>query len=197
MNLDNRSWCSGAIGIRPYRSDDAPALAAAVQASLDDLRRWLPWAREAYGTEDARAWIENRRRAWDDGEAYSFAIVQASGDAHGVPDESGFLGGVGINRIDRQNRIGNVGYWVRTQATGQGVATTAVRLAARVGFGEPGLRRLEFLVSTANEASQRVAEKVGACREAILRRRLRVREWVDDAFLYALFPEDLVEAPGQ
>jgi Acetyltransferases, including N-acetylases of ribosomal proteins len=100
---------------------------------------------------------------------------------------------VGINRIDRQNRVGNVGYWVRTQATGRGVATTAVRLAARVGFEQAGLRRLEFLVSVENEASQRVAEKVGARREGVLRRRLRVRERVDDAFLYALLPDDLAE----
>lgn len=202
MDLDNCSRCSGGIGIRPYRSDDAPALAAAVQASLDDLRRWLPWAREAYGPEDARAWIEDRRQAWDEGEAYSFAVVQPSGEGpeepdgarDGGPDDTGFLGGVGINRIDRQNRVGNVGYWVRTRATGRGVATTAVRLAARIGFEQAGLRRLEFFVSVENEASQRVAEKVGARREGVLRRRLRMRERVDDAFLYALLPDDLIGA---
>lgn len=203
MDLESVSRRCGSVGIRPYRSDDAPALAAAVQASLDDLRRWLPWAHESYGPEEARSWIESRTRAWDEAEAYSFAIVRpdAAGPAEtgtaptGAPgDEVWFLGGVGINRIDRQNRVGNVGYWVRTRATGQGVATTAVRLAARVGFEQGGLRRLEFLVSVENGASQRVAEKVGARREGVLRRRLRVRERVDDAFLYALLPDDLAEA---
>jgi len=203
MDGDPVTLCRGAVGIRPYRSDDAPALAAAVQASLDDLRRWLPWAHESYGTEDARSWIEDRERAWDEGEAYSFAIVRPDETTSGgtddtfagaASDEAWFLGGVGINRIDRQNRVGNVGYWVRTCARGQGVATTAVRLAARVGFEQAGLRRLEFLVSVENEASRRVAQKVGARREGVLRRRLRVREWVDDAVLYALLADNFGDA---
>lgn len=203
MDVDGISYQRGPVGIRPYRSHDTPALAAAVQASLDDLRRWLPWAHEAYGTEDARSWIEGRERAWDEGEAYSFAIVrpgetaprETGGAPAGKPSgEAGFLGGVGINRIDRQNRVGNVGYWVRTGARGQGVATTAVRLAARFGFDQVGLQRLEFLVSIENEVSRRVAEKVGASREGVLRRRLRVREWVDDAVLYALLADDFGDA---
>ncbi len=190
----------GTVEIRPYRSEDVEALAAAVQESIDDLRRWLPWVHEEYGRDDARSWVESREQAWDDGEAYSFAIVRPDGSAPeekadgiaGEPDDGRrFLGGVGINRIDPQNRLGNVGYWVRTRAAGQGVATTAVRLAARMGFERIGLRRLELLVSVENEASQRVAEKVGARREGRLRRRLRVREWTDDAILYGLLPADL------
>jgi hypothetical protein len=76
MDLEHVSRHRGPVGIRPYRADDAPALAVAVRASLDDLRRWLPWAHASYGLEDARSWIESRNRAWEEAEAYSFAIVR-------------------------------------------------------------------------------------------------------------------------
>jgi RimJ/RimL family protein N-acetyltransferase len=125
--------------------------------------------------------VDGRAAAWETDEAYSFAIVHA---------ETGrFLGGVGINRIDRPSRVGNLGYWVRMDATGQGVATTAARVAAGIGFDDLGLRRIELLVPVENAASRRVAEKIGAVQEGLLRRRLRVDETVYDAVLYALFPE--------
>jgi RimJ/RimL family protein N-acetyltransferase len=76
------------------------------------------------------------------------------------------------------------------------VATTAVRLAARTGFEEGGLRRLKCLLSVHHEASQRVAEKAGAQREGLLR-RLRVRGRGDDAFLYGMLPDDLTAMDNQ
>jgi ribosomal-protein-serine acetyltransferase len=57
---------------------------------------------------------------------------------------------------------------VRTRQTGQGIATAAVRLIARFGFEDLGLRRLELLVAVDNMASRRVAEKVGATFEGVL-----------------------------
>lgn len=60
-----------------------------------------------------------------------------------------------------------MGYWVRTSQTRRGIATAAVRLIARFGFEDLGLRRLELLIATDNFASRRVAEKVGARLEGI------------------------------
>ncbi|MFO8099091.1 MAG: GNAT family protein [Salinibacter sp.] len=175
------SRCRGSVCVRPFRDADIEPLAAAVQASLDDLRPWLPWAHAAYDRTDARTWVESRPTAWANDEAYSFAVVHTG--------TGRFLGGVGINRIDRPSRVGNLGYWARTDATGQGVATTAARLAADIGFEDLGLRRIELLVPVGNTASRRVAEKIGAVEEGLLRRRLRVEENVYDTVLYALFPE--------
>src|SRR5438876_1019870 len=62
----------------------------------------------------------------------------------------------------------NVGYWVRTSQTGQGIATAAVRLIAWFGFEDLGLLRLELLIAADNPASRRIAEKVGATFERVL-----------------------------
>src|SRR5579859_6526444 len=78
-----------------------------------------------------------------------------------------FLGRVGLDRISASGTA-NVGYWVRTGQTGQGVATAAVLLITRFGFEDLGLQRLELLVAADNLASQRVAESVGATFEGVL-----------------------------
>jgi len=91
-NVEPDTYCTASVCVRPYRGDDAQALAEAAQASLDELRRWVPWVHAGYDRDKARAWIEEQQRAWEQGEAYSFAIVEADTDC--------FLGGIGINRID-------------------------------------------------------------------------------------------------
>jgi ribosomal-protein-serine acetyltransferase len=77
------------------------------------------------------------------------------------------VGLVGLDRISASGTA-NVGYWVRTGHTGQGIATAAVRLVARFGFEDLGLLRLELLIAVDNPASRRVAEKVGATFEGVL-----------------------------
>jgi hypothetical protein len=46
------------VRIRPWTEDDAPALAAAIAASLPELRPWMPWAADEPQPVDVRAaWI--------------------------------------------------------------------------------------------------------------------------------------------
>ena len=85
--------------------------------------------------------------------------------------------------------MGNLGYWVRTSAAGRGAATRATRLAARFGFEQLGLHRIEIVAAIDNIGSQRVAEKAGAVREGVLRKRLLIRGKSQDAVLYSLIRE--------
>ncbi|HEX8891487.1 MAG TPA: GNAT family protein, partial [Pyrinomonadaceae bacterium] len=67
---------------------------------------------------------------------------------------------------------------------------SATRLAARFALEELKLQRVEILAATGNHASQRVAEKAGATREGVLRKRLLVKGQAQDAVLYSLVSED-------
>jgi RimJ/RimL family protein N-acetyltransferase len=80
---------------------------------------------------------------------------------------------------------------VRTTAAGKGVASKASRLVARFGFEEVGLQRIEVLAAVSNIPSQRVAEKIGAVREAVLRKRLLIGSASHDAVMFSLVAEDL------
>ena len=105
--------------------------------------------------------------------------------------ESPYLGGCGINGLDGLHRFANLGYWIRTAAVGRGVATAAARLTADFGFEQLALERLELVIEPANTASIRVAEKLGAQREGLLRRRLNFEGEQRDALMFSLIRGDL------
>ena len=176
-------WDDDIVAIRPYRPSDVPLLLEAVQESMKELHEWMPWCHPEYNVHDSEEFLATREAEWRDGEHYSFVICAR---ANGF-----FLGGVGINFINRVHNFANLGYWVRTRATRRGVAPAAVRLAARFAFTELKLSRLEIVTAIGNRSSQRVAEKVGAVREGQLRRRLLLDGQPHDAVLFSLVPEDL------
>jgi RimJ/RimL family protein N-acetyltransferase len=176
-------FTDGSVLIRPFREADAPLLYAAVRESIPEVSPWLPWCHENYSIEESRQFVLSREIVSQGDEWYSFAVFSK--------DERRFLGGVGLNFINRVHQVGNLGYWVRSSETGKGVAARAARLAAQFGFGRLGLQRIEILAAIPNLASQRVAERAGAIREGVLRKRLLIRGVPQDAVLFSLVREDL------
>src|SRR5437868_8490986 len=173
----------GTISLQPYGMDDADDLYQAVRESINELQPWMPWCHPNYSIEESREWLALREDARSRGTEYDFCISDASSGR--------FLGGVGVNQIKEVHRAANLGYWIRTSATGRGVATRAARLVARFGFEELNLIRIEIVAATGNLASQRVAEKVGAVREAVMRKALLLHGIPHDAVLTSLVTEDM------
>ena len=97
-----------------------------------------------------------------------------------------FLGVAGISSFDSVNRRANLGYWVRSGRTGRGVATSAVGQLAEWAFENTDVTRLEIVVAVENRASLRVAEKAGAAREGVLRKRLVLGGRTHDAVMLSL-----------
>ncbi|HET7747132.1 MAG TPA: GNAT family protein [Vicinamibacteria bacterium] len=163
--------------LRAHEAADAEALYAAVRESAAELSTWMPWCHPDYALSEAREWTSSRQALAEQGLEYSFAIVDTAGT---------FLGGCGINQINRVHRFGNLGYWVRTTATGRGVATSAVVSLADWAFGNTDLVRLEIVCAVENERSQRVAARAGATREGVLRERLSIHGRSHDAVMYGI-----------
>lgn len=180
---DGINLSDGAVALRRYRIEDAEPIYHAVRESINEISPWMPWCHGAYSLEDSRTWSASRDDAWTGGLAYDFVIHKPGQD---VP-----IGVCGLNHINYEVQMANLGYWVKTGETQKGIATAAVLLLARFGFDELKLNRIEILVSTENKPSQKVAEKAGAMQEGVLRRRLVVHDKVYDAVMYSLTPEDL------
>lgn len=168
-----------ACAIRLYQQDDAEALHAAVRESVAEVSLWLEWCRPDYSLDEARDWVATQEALARQGLAYEFAIWR----------EGRYLGACGINQINKANRFANLGYWVRSSEMGRGVAPAAVRLAAEHAFRETDLIRLEIVCAVGNVRSQRVAEKVGAVREGVLRNRLLLPSGPSDAVMFSLVRE--------
>jgi RimJ/RimL family protein N-acetyltransferase len=157
---------------------DINLLFEAACESVQQASRWLAWCHANYSLEESLEWVIHCQKSWASGQEYNFAVLDSKGEA--------FLGGVGLNQIDWSNGVANLGYWVRTSRSGQGIATAAARLAVTFGFEELHLNRIEITVAIANAASRRVAEKLGAVHEGVLPKKLLVAGQVHDAVLFSL-----------
>lgn len=155
--VPNPSLTDGVVTLRPWQLGDVEALIDAIDGD-PEITAWLELIPQPYGEREARAWIAAAASMWRDGTASTFAIL-AAGDV---------VGGCGVNWIDREQGVGDVGYWARSDARGSGYVTRAVLLAARWAF-EHGCERLQLRADSENGASQRVAERAGFTREGVQR----------------------------
>jgi len=171
------------VALRPWIERDVPAI---VDACRDqDIAWWLDQVPQPYGEADARTYVAMTRRGWKDGTHAAFAVTDA---------ETGeVVGSVGIHWLDPENGVAEVGYWVRRESRGRGVATRATRLVARWALATCGMRRLQLRADSRNVASQRVAESAGFRREGVLRSaRFNPRQSRRvDFVLYSLLPDEL------
>lgn len=169
--------------VRKLLPTDALSFYEAVRQSVEELTYWMPWCSQDYSMSDAEAWIKTTNDMWESDAEYPLGIFDAT--------TGEVVGGTGVIHINRAYRIGNIGYWVSSKRTGQGIAKYAAHQSAVLGFGELGLTRLEIVVLTHNKASQRVAEAVGAKLECEARNRLYFQGAPHSAYVYSLVPADL------
>jgi ribosomal-protein-serine acetyltransferase len=172
-----------AVRIRRYRAEDTPLLFEAACESVNEMFAWMPWCHQNYSLEESAAFILSREAAWNQKTEFDFAILDVQTNR--------LLGGVGLNELHHDHHFANLGYWVRSSSTGRGVATAATLLAARIGFEELHLHRIEIVAAVGNLASQKVAEKAKAKREGVLRNRLWLHDRPHDAVMYSLVAADL------
>jgi RimJ/RimL family protein N-acetyltransferase len=169
----------GETVLRPWRDSDLKPLVSACQDP--EISRWTR-VPVRYGPPDARRYLDGRYDMAFAGLAAPFAIVRA-------PDRE-LLGSIALMRIAWEHARAEVGYWLAREARGAGHASRAVNLICAWGFAELGLERLTLLAATANRASQRVAERSGFAREAVLRSYMRRSQERQDMISFSLL------APG-
>lgn len=183
MNTEYRSLLFAAgekFRLVPYDVSFTEPLFEAVEESRTELMQKVPWCTAEYSIEHGRRWLQSREIYRFEGRAYDFAITDAmTGD---------LVGGCGIERIERENRVGRLYYWVRDSRRREGAASAAAQAIASFGFSNLQLIRLEVLVAEENLAGQRVAEKIGASREIRLHNRLILDGKIHHAYLFAAFP---------
>lgn len=173
----------GLITLRPWLERDVPAIVSA--CSDADIAWWLDQVPQPYGETDGRTYVAMTRRGWKDGTHAAFAVTDSATEE--------VLGSIGIHWLDAEQGVAEVGYWVRSEARGRGIATRATRLVSRWALTDCGMKRLQLRADQRNVASQRVAESVGFRREGVLRSvRFNARQGRRvDFVIYSLLAEEL------
>jgi RimJ/RimL family protein N-acetyltransferase len=180
--LPGEPLVDGPTALRSWRDSDVEAIVRACQDP--EIARWTR-VPENYTVNDARAYLLQRYDAILAGSTAPFAIVSSpSGDSGAAGYQ--LLGSISLIRLNWRHRRGEVGYWLAPEARGQGHATRAVRLICQWGFHSLGLERIDLMAATGNAPSQRVAERAGFTREAVLRSFMRGKDGQQDMVAYGL-----------
>lgn len=103
------------------------------------------------------------------GEEWQYVVAEAGSDR--------ILGATGLHRRNPPDSV-EIGYWIRTDATGHGLATVAARALTSAAFASlPEVTIVEIRMDSLNRRSAAIPPKLG----------FRFERHVDEA----------VEAPGQ
>ena len=159
--------------LQRFTRRDSSTLDEAIRASLADLNQWLPWARMDYASGDTSAFIRDSMQAWKDDRAWDYSIRTKE-------DPSRHIGYVSLWTVSKLGKIGEIGYWIRSDETSRGICTEAVDRLLGEAFGSMGYHKVVLRIAVGNEASDRVAQKLGFTKEGVLREELLIRgNWVD------------------
>lgn len=178
--LPGEHLVEGDTALRAWRDSDLEPLVVACQDP--EISRWtrVPYP---YSSADARAYLLQRHDSLHAGIAAPFAIVSAA-------DRDHLLGSISLMRFSWQHARAEVGYWLAKDARGRGHVTRAVRLVTDWGFRSLALQRIDLMAATENPASQRVAERCGFTREAVLRSYLQGKDGRQDMVAFGLLATD-------
>ena len=170
----------GRIRLRPPTERDVETIAAACQDAEIQLWTTVP---SPYSEDDAREFIAHAERSWENDRGAALLATDAATDE--------LLGATELTRAPHDDAVGEIGYWVKREARGRGIAAAATRVLSRWGFEELGLARVQLFADSGNGASQRAAERAGFTREGLLRAYVSLRGTRRDYVVFSMLPSDV------
>jgi RimJ/RimL family protein N-acetyltransferase len=146
---------SAAVTLHRAGAEDLDELVEAVNDSRMALRPWMPWAQVPATPESIGNFLEQADRDWERGREFQFTIRGRRG-----AEPEALIGSCGLH-----DRVGvgglEIGYWVRSDCTGRGVATSAASALTAAALGLDGVARVEIRCDAANVRSAAIPPKLG------------------------------------
>jgi RimJ/RimL family protein N-acetyltransferase len=143
--------------LRLWKDVDAGALAAAVTASLEHLKPWMPWISfEPVTLENRRQLIAGWTRDWLEGRDATFGVFDVDGDV---------VGSAGLHRRGGPDAL-DIGYWIHVDYLRRGFATELTTALTTAAFNVDGITVVRVQTDEANKRSASVPAKLGFHRSA-------------------------------
>ena len=173
------------LRLRSVATRDAEPLFLIVDAQREYLRVWLPWVDATLSPADTQSFIALSRENEASG----------SGLAAVIEEREEICGVIGLDAIDLRNRSSEIGYWLRADCQGRGLATRATAAMVGYAFDTLALNRLAIRVAPENRPSRRVAERLGFVEEGVLREAERLGDRFVDLVCYSMLRQDYRPRP--
>jgi len=142
------------LTLRPWGEQDIEQLTL----GLNDIEtaRWLAFVPHPYTTAHAQSWVDRCRdisNVSGQPAAYEFAVE--------LKPERTVIGGVSLNKVDREAGTAGGGIWIASAYQGRGYGREAFEAKIRFAFQELGLTKLVNGYFDGNENSWAMQRKLG------------------------------------
>lgn len=154
------------LRMRVPRAGDGAIVFPSVRASMTELNRWMPWAKPEYSESDAETWCRLAQANFHARKGVQALIFR--GDQH--------VGNVGAFDLRFDVCSCEIGYWLRTDATGNGYMTEAVAALAGHVAKHLKMHRIQIKCDPRNGPSAAVARRCGFALDGTLRQDAHDRE---------------------
>lgn len=168
------------ICITPVAIEDAEALALLVQQNVEHLCAYLPMLRDLASIDSANRHLIAAVERASAGEVFEWHLF-----VDGI-----LCGAIRLKDIDSEDRKAKIGYFIGRKYAGKGIVTSTVRAVLAYCFEQLNLNRIELRCAAGNEASKRVAERLGFVLEGMLRQEEYLNGEFVDQHVYGLLAAD-------
>ncbi|MBW4360016.1 GNAT family N-acetyltransferase [Flavobacterium taihuense] len=151
-----------------------------VDANRAHLRPWLPFVDRMQTVEFADNFVKGTMQRNNDGNEYAFVIIE----------NAKVIGRIGVYKIDSQNKIGEIGYWIIEGFQGKGIVTKSCKAIIDFCFSDLQLNRIEIKCGTGNFKSKTIPEKLNFTKEGVIRQGELLHDRFIDLNLYSLLKAD-------
>jgi RimJ/RimL family protein N-acetyltransferase len=142
----------GDIDLQRGRPEMSDAIFDATMTSFPELHQWMIWANEFPSREALADFMSSADILFDRDEDWNYVLIEKS--------TGEVVGSAGLHLKD-DPRSREIGYWVRSNRTGRGYATSAARALSAAAFRFLPIDRVIIRMDKANVASASVPPKVG------------------------------------
>jgi ribosomal-protein-serine acetyltransferase len=143
------------------------------------LSTWLPWVDFMEDVRFIKNFINGSTTRHEAGNEWAFVIIK----------HDAIIGRIGVYKIDNQNKIAEIGYWIIENEQGKGIIIAACKVLIAYCFDSLKLNRLEIKCGINNINSQRIPEKLDFIQEGIIRQGELIRHQFIDLKLYSMLKE--------
>lgn len=140
------------------------------------LRQWLDFVDKMQSPEFVQAFVKETCKKNSNGSEYAFVILK----------DGNMIGRVGIYKIDKEVKTGEMGFWLVQSAQGKGIVTLSCKKLIDFCFQYLKLENIQLKCGVDNHKSNAVAKRLKFTYQNILPQA----EWINNRFvdlnLYAL-----------
>ncbi|KAB1157780.1 GNAT family N-acetyltransferase [Flavobacterium luteum] len=153
-----------------------------VDMNRTHLRQWLPFVDSMQTIAFADNFVKGTMKRNIERSEYAFVIIE----------NEITIGRIGVYKIDTQNKIGEIGYWIVEDAQGKGIVSKSCKAVIDFCFSVLELNRIEIKCGIENLKSRTIPERLNFKHEGIIRQGELLYGNFIDLNLYSLLKADIM-----